>query len=100
MSGRFPIHFSLSWLVPVPSSSITCGFDDALSMMLIVPCAAPFLAGENVALIVQFAPGATLAPQVEVTANSALAFMDLIFSSVLPVLVSVTICALLVVPTL
>jgi len=62
--------------VPVPSSSITCGFDDALSIMLIVPCSAPCFVGENVALIVHSAPGATLAPQVEVTANSALAFID------------------------
>jgi len=44
--------------------------------MLIVPCAAPCFDGENVALILQPAPGATLAPQVEVMANSALAFID------------------------
>jgi hypothetical protein len=59
--------------VPVPSSSITCGFDEALSMMVMVPCTAPFLVGENVALILQFAPGATEEPQVDVTANSVLA---------------------------
>ncbi len=62
--------------VPVPNSSITCGFDDALSLIETVPCFAPCFVGENVALIVQFAPGATLEPQVAVTANSALAFMD------------------------
>jgi hypothetical protein len=60
----------------VPSSSITCGFDEALSMMVIVPCAAPCFVGENVALIVQLAPAATLSPQVDFTANSLLALMD------------------------
>ena len=84
---------------PVPSSSITCGFEEALSMMLIVPSAAAFFVGEKVALIVQFAPAATVEPQLEVRPNSALAFMDLTFSSALPVLVSVMICALLVLPT-
>jgi hypothetical protein len=50
--------------------------DEALSMMLIVPCAAPFLVGENVALIVHCPLGGTRWPQVDVTANSALAFID------------------------
>jgi len=45
-------------------------------MMLIVPCCTPCFVGENVVLIVHSAPGATLAPQVEVMANSALAFID------------------------
>jgi len=62
--------------VPVPRSSITCGFDEALSMIEIVPCTAPFFAGENVALMVHCAPGATREPQLEVTANPALAFID------------------------
>ena len=60
--------------VPVPSSSITIGLVEALSMMVMVPCAAPFLVGENVALILQFAPAATDEPQVEVTPNSLLAY--------------------------
>ena len=68
-------------------------------MIEIVPCAAPCFVGEKVALIVHFAPAATLLPQVEVMANSALAFVEEIFSAVPPVLVSVTLCALLVVPT-
>ena len=85
--------------VPVPDSSITCGFDDALSIIVIVPVFAPFWVGENVTLTVQFAPAATLAPQVEVIPNSALAFIDAILSAVLPVLVSVTVCGELVVPT-
>src|SRR5579862_5126214 len=78
---------------------MTCGFDEALSMMVIVPCLAPFCVGENVTLIVHFAPAATFAPQLEVTANSALAFIDAIFSAVVPVFVRVTVCGALVVPT-
>ena len=76
-----------------------CGFDEALSMIVTVPCAAPFLVGENVTLIVHFAVGATLVPQVEVTPNWALAFIDAIFNAAVPVLVSVTVSGELVVPT-
>jgi hypothetical protein len=55
--------------------------------------------GENVTLIVHFAPAATLVPQVEVTANSELAFIDAILSALPPVFVRLTVCAGLVVPT-
>jgi len=68
-------------------------------MMVIVPCCEPFFVGEKVALTVQFAPAATLDPHVDVTANSVLAFIDAILSDVVPVLVSFTLCGLLVVPT-
>jgi hypothetical protein len=68
--------FSGAGQVPVPRSSMTCGLEEALSMMVIVPWFAPFAWGENVALMVQFAPGATLVPQVEVMAKAALAFID------------------------
>src|SRR5579871_1437087 len=78
---------------------MTCGFDEALSMIVTVPWAVPFCVGEKVTLTVQFAPAATVVPQVEVTANSALAFMDAIRSAMVPVLVRVTFCGLLVVPT-
>ena len=47
--------------------------------------------------MVQFAPAATLEPQVEVTANSALVLIEAIFNSAL--FVSVTVCGGLVVPT-
>jgi len=75
----------------VPSSSITCGLVEALSMIEIVPCTVPCCVGEKVTLIVQFAPAATLDPQVEVTANSVLALIDAILSAVVPVLVTLTI---------
>lgn len=60
-------------------------------MMVIVPWTEPFFVGENVALIVHFAPAATLAPQVEVALNSVLAFIDAILNAVVPVLVRVTV---------
>jgi hypothetical protein len=67
---------------PVPVSRITCGLDDALSRIETVPDFRPVEVGENVTLTVQFAPGATLFPHVEVTPNWALAFMDPIFKAV------------------
>jgi hypothetical protein len=63
-----------------------------------VPDFEPRDSGEKVTLIVQCAPAATPVPQVEVDANWPVVFMVEIFSSVLPVLVSVTDCAALLVP--
>jgi len=85
--------------VPVPDSSITCGLVEALSMIESVPCCKPFCVGENVALIVHFAPAARVAPHVDVMPNSELAFMEAIFRAVAPVLVRLTVCGALVVPT-
>jgi hypothetical protein len=56
--------------VPVPESSITCGFDDALSLIVTVPDFAPCDFGEKVTLMEQLPPGSTLAPHVEVTPNA------------------------------
>ncbi len=50
---------------PLRSNWITCGFDDALSMIVIVPSCAPCLVGENIAPIVHFARGGTLVTHVE-----------------------------------
>lgn len=52
--------------MPVPESSITCGFDDALSLIVTLPDFAPLDFGEKVTLIVQLALAATLEPQVDV----------------------------------
>jgi hypothetical protein len=60
-------------------------------MIEIVPCFAPFCVGENVTLIVHFPPAAMLAPQVDVTPNSSLAFIEAIFSALLPVFVKLTV---------
>jgi hypothetical protein len=88
----------LGYSVPVPDSSITCGFDDALSFIVTVPDFTPADVGENVTLMTQFAPAATLDPQVEVIPNWPAAFIAEIFSAVLPLLVSFTVCGALVVP--
>jgi len=84
--------------VPVPESSITCGLEDALSMIETVPDFGPCVFGEKVTLILQLAPAATLFPQVEVTANWPATLIDAMLSAVLPVFVSVTFCGALVVP--
>lgn len=68
-------------------------------MIVIVPCMVPCSVGVNVAVTVQVAFGGTIAPQLDFTANGALAVIDWIFKSVLPVLVSLTACGELVVPT-
>lgn len=67
-------------------------------MMVMVPDFAPCVFGEKVTLMVQSAPGATLSWHVDVTPNWFDAFMAEIFNSVVPVLVSVTVCGALVVP--
>lgn len=77
---------------------MTIGFDDALSLMVTVPDFAPVEVGEKVTLIVQLAPAATPVPQVDVIPNWLLAFMEEIFSSVVPVLVSLTMSGVLLVP--
>ena len=82
----------------MPESSITCGLEDALSMIETVPDLGPCVFGEKVTLILQLAPAATLMWQVEVMANWPAAFIEEMFSAVLPVFVSVTVCGALVVP--
>ena len=68
-------------------------------MIEIVPDFGPFVFGENVTLIVQFAPAATLVPHVDVIPNWPAAFIEEMVSAILPVLVRVTVCGALVVPT-
>lgn len=50
--------------IPVPVRFRVCGLPAALSLMVIVPVLDPLDVGANVTLMVQFAPAATLAPQV------------------------------------
>jgi hypothetical protein len=84
--------------VPSPESAMTCGLVEALSLRVIVPDFAPAVCGENVTLMVHFAPGSTLAWQVEVMPNWPPTFTEEILSADLPVLVRVTVCGGLVVP--
>ncbi len=53
----------------MPASWMTCGLDDALSLMAMAPDFAPFVVGENVTLSIQLPPATTLSPQVEVMVN-------------------------------
>lgn len=50
--------------MPLPESSITCAFDDALSVIETSPDFDPAVCGEKVTLIEQLAPGATCTGQV------------------------------------
>src|SRR5579864_5057318 len=67
--------------------------------MLIVPLTDPVTVGLNVTLIVQFAPAATELPQVLVSPYCALAKILVMLSAALPLLVSVTVWAALVLLT-
>jgi hypothetical protein len=49
--------------------SITCGLDEALSWIVIVPDFAPWVCGEKVTRIAQSAPAAMLVPHVELMPN-------------------------------
>jgi len=85
---------------PVPARLTVCGLPVALSVMVIVPGRLPVAVGVNVTLMVQLAPAATELPQVLVWAYCALAAMLVTLSAAVPVLVSVTVCAALVVFTI
>jgi hypothetical protein len=87
--------------VPVPVSPTVCGLFAALSVMVRVPVRVPVAVGVNVTLIVQLALAANVAgsvPHVFVSAKSAdAAAMEMIVRVAVPVFVSVTVCAALVV---
>jgi hypothetical protein len=87
-----------SW--PVPLSATLCGLSEALSEMLRVPVLVPLATGLKVTEIVQLAPALTLVPQLLVWEKSPLAVMPEMVSETLPVLLSVTVCALLLFPTI
>jgi hypothetical protein len=88
---------------PVPESPTVCGLSEALSVAVTEALRAPVACGVNVTLMVQLAPAATDVPQVLVWAKSLMLVpvtATLVReSAALPELVSVTVCAVLVVPT-
>jgi hypothetical protein len=84
---------------PVPMRLTDCGLPEALSVMLRVPVRVPEAVGLKVTLMLQLAPAATELPQLSVSAKSPLAEILVIVKLTVPVLVSVTVCAALVVPT-
>jgi hypothetical protein len=82
---------------------ITAGPSGALWVTVAAPVTAPIMFGVNVTLNVHFPPAATVAPQgfapLGVAAKSPLAAMPEIVSVVPELLVNVTVCGALVVPT-
>jgi len=89
--------------VPVPVRLTVCGLPATLSEMLTDAVRVPAAVGLNVTLIVQLPPPATELPQVFVSAKSAVLvpvmLMLVMLKLVFPVLLRVTLCAVLVVPT-
>src|SRR5579864_5771192 len=85
--------------VAVPLRETVCGLPGALSVTESVPLKLPETPGVKVTLIVQLAPGGRLEPQVLVSAKLVVAVMLVMLSAVLPLLVSVTDCGGLAVPT-
>ena len=84
---------------PVPVRATVCGLPVALSVTVMVPGWLPVAVGVKVTVMVQLAPAATEVPQVLVWAYGALAAMLVMLSAPVPPLVSVTVCAALVVFT-
>ena len=89
--------------MPVPLNVACCGLPPPSSLTETSAVRLPFTRGLNVTLMKQLAPEATLLPHVLVSAKSPAAApvmaMPLIFSVTLPLLVSVTFLARLLVPT-
>ena len=83
----------------VPLSATVCGLPAGSSAMLSVPVLFPAAAGLKVTEMVQFAPASRLLPQVLVSVKSPLVVMLEIGTGVSPGLLSVTVWALLLVPT-
>ena len=88
---------------PVPLRLTVCGLPAALSLTLSVALLVPLAAGVNVTVMVQLAPWATELPQLLVWAKSPLfdpiKLMLVMLKEDEPLLVNVTGCDGLVVPT-
>jgi hypothetical protein len=83
-------------VTPVPESSRVCGLSKASSVNVTVALRTPLAEGVNVAVIVQLALTASVAPQVDVSPKSA-AFapprrIEVMFNVALPLFFNVTIC--------
>jgi hypothetical protein len=88
--------------MPVPDSGTVCGLFAALSLIVMLPVRAPSWVGVKVTLMMQFAPAASVLPQgfgLVAGAKSPLTTMLLMFSVELPVFATVTLLAVVVVPT-
>jgi hypothetical protein len=83
----------------MPVSGICCGLSGALSAIVREPNRRPADVGVKVTVIVQLAPALRLLPQLLVSAKSPEAAIFETASAAAPVLVSVTVCGALVLPT-
>ena len=71
-----------------------------MSVIVSIPVISPAAEGVNVTVMMQLAPATRLVPQLLVSENAAgVIAMPVMFRAALPVLVRVTVCAALVVPT-
>jgi hypothetical protein len=77
--------------IPVPLNATIWGELVALSVMVTVPVRLPAAVGVNVTEMVQFAPAATLVPQVWVCAKSPDIAIEVTVKAVVPEFVSVTV---------
>lgn len=85
-------------LTPVPFTRIFCGLLDALSEIVTVPDFVPSTVGENVTVILHFAPAAIEVPQVFTWLNGGLATMLIFVSATFWLLVRVTAGAVVLAP--
>jgi len=87
--------------IPSPESGTICVPLAALLAMTSIPVRLPMAVGVNVTVIVQLAPPATLTPQLLLGLKSPmLALIEEMASVPLPLVVSVTDCPELVLPTI
>ena len=84
---------------PVPISGTECPLMELLSLIDRVPLREPAAAGVNVTWIVQLLPTASEAGQLLVWLKSPLLLIPVMESAVVPVLLNVTVCVALGVPT-
>jgi hypothetical protein len=85
---------------PVPVRLTMCGLPAAESSIVTAPVRVPVAVGVNLTLILQLDPATSDEPHVVVSEKSPLTAMPVMISKALPVFVNVTVCALLVEPTL
>ena len=85
--------------IPVPLRLTSLGVLGASLAIVIAPNRVPAVVGKKMTLIVQYVPAASVVPQSLVWTKSPLATMLVMLSNALPVLVIVTVCVVLDVPT-
>ncbi len=88
-----------SGAVPVPLKGTVCGLPGALLVKVRIPTLVPVAVGENLTEAVQERPGLRLTPQVSLIRKSPETEMPIFLRTAFPLLVRVTIWAVVVEPT-